>query len=167
MNPTTYQRFCELRDQRAAGEEAPLHTEKRAFEIAVLDLVTGGAKLPTLIDLKNWLAMIHDNERSIGDRLQSLSSRIGSLLAGDAPDKFPPFEIREQPSACDYGAAVAAIEFALDDEDPVEFLRYWNEGEFDILRRNWPDAPEAVYIGADPLHRTAQRASINDTTYGT
>lgn len=49
-------------------------------------------------------------------------------------------------------AAVAAIQFALDDDDGIEFLRYWNEGEFDVLRRNWPGAPEDVYIGADPLH---------------
>lgn len=52
-------------------------------------------------------------------------------------------------------AAVAAIQVALKDEcgDGLQFLRYWNEGEFNILRRNWPDAPEAVYIGADPLLR--------------
>lgn len=52
-------------------------------------------------------------------------------------------------------AAVAAIQVALDDEcgDGLQFLRYWNEGEFDKLRRNWPEAPEAVYIGADPLLR--------------
>jgi hypothetical protein len=49
-------------------------------------------------------------------------------------------------------AAVAAIQVALKDEcgDGLQFLRYWHEGEFNILRRNWPDAPEAVYIGADP-----------------
>jgi len=26
------------------------------------------------------------------------------------------------------------------------------EGEFDVLRKEWPDAPEDVYIGADPLY---------------
>lgn len=51
-------------------------------------------------------------------------------------------------------AAVAAIEFALQDEDGETFLRYWNHGEFDKLRRNWPDAPAEVYIGADPMLRT-------------
>lgn len=40
MIPSTYQRFCTLRDQRRAGEEAPEHTEKRAFEIAVLTLIS-------------------------------------------------------------------------------------------------------------------------------
>jgi len=47
--------------------------------------------------------------------------------------------------------AVAAIEFALEADDGIDFLRYWNEGEFSVLRQEWPEAPETVYIGADPL----------------
>ncbi|HEY1028371.1 MAG TPA: DHHA1 domain-containing protein [Pseudomonas sp.] len=35
-------------------------------------------------------------------------------------------------------------------EEPMEFLRNWNEGNFDTLRREWPDAPIAIYY-ADPL----------------
>lgn len=50
-------------------------------------------------------------------------------------------------------AAVAAIQFALETDDGLNFLRLWNEGEFDILREEWPDAPEDVYIGADPLYK--------------
>ena len=53
-------------------------------------------------------------------------------------------------------AAVAAIQYALGEcdgtGDSMDFLRYWNEGEFDILRRNWENIPDAVFIGADPLH---------------
>ena len=52
-------------------------------------------------------------------------------------------------------AAVAAIAYMLDntddDDDGIQFMRYWNEGEFDIIRRNWPNVPDAVFIGADPL----------------
>lgn len=36
-----------------------------------------------------------------------------------------------------------------DDSDAMEFLRYWNEGEFDILRRNWKNIPDEVFIGAE------------------
>lgn len=50
-------------------------------------------------------------------------------------------------------AAVAAIQFALKTDEGLEFLRYWNYGEFDVIRREWPDAPEEVYIGADPLYQ--------------
>lgn len=50
-------------------------------------------------------------------------------------------------------AAVAAIEFALQpDSDGLEFLRAWFHGDFDAIRKEWPEAPEAVFVGADPLH---------------
>ena len=35
-------------------------------------------------------------------------------------------------------------------ESPLEFLRCWNEGDFEALREEWPDAPEQIYL-ADPL----------------
>lgn len=49
-------------------------------------------------------------------------------------------------------AAVAAIQFALETDEGLEFLRRWNYGDFDVIRREWPEAPESVFIGADPLH---------------
>lgn len=44
--------------------------------------------------LRNWLVVIHDNERALGDRLQSISARINSLLQGDPVDKFAPYQAR-------------------------------------------------------------------------
>jgi len=35
-------------------------------------------------------------------------------------------------------------------DEPMEFLRCWNEGNFDALRKEWPNAPIAIYY-ADPL----------------
>jgi hypothetical protein len=54
-------------------------------------------------------------------------------------------------------AAVAAIAYVLDmrTECPMEFLRCWNQGDFDVIRNEWPDAPEAVFAGADPLYKPA------------
>lgn len=49
-------------------------------------------------------------------------------------------------------AAVAAVQFALSADEGMEFLRCWNQGDFDVCRREWPEAPETVYVGADPLH---------------
>lgn len=48
-------------------------------------------------------------------------------------------------------AAAAAIQFALETDDGLTFLRCWNEGNFDAIRREWPEAPEAVFVGADQL----------------
>ena len=53
-------------------------------------------------------------------------------------------------------AAVAAIQFALDDDEGMQFLRLWNGGDFDVIRREWPEAPEEVFIGADPLHKPSK-----------
>lgn len=54
-------------------------------------------------------------------------------------------------------AAVAAIQYALehcDGADDIElFLKYWNYGEFDIIRRDWENVPDAVFIGADTLFK--------------
>lgn len=49
-------------------------------------------------------------------------------------------------------AAAAAIQFALETDDGLDFLRLWNQGDFDAIRKEWSDAPESVFIGADPLH---------------
>ena len=52
-------------------------------------------------------------------------------------------------------AALAAIEFALNNAEGMAFLRCWNQGDFDDVRNEWPEAPEAVFIGADTLHNLA------------
>lgn len=59
--------------------------------------------------------------------------------------------LAQRPAAVDEACAVAAIQFALTDPEGMTFLRLWNEGEFDTLRREWPDAMRKIYIGADPL----------------
>lgn len=43
--------------------------------------------------------------------------------------------------------AVAAIEFMLSQECecPMDFIRCWDEGDFDAIREEWPEAPKEVY----------------------
>lgn len=47
----------------------------------------------------------------------------------------------------------AVISYVLDNpfESPMEFLRCWNEGSFESLRQEWPDAPQDIYL-ADTQH---------------
>lgn len=47
--------------------------------------------------------------------------------------------------------ASAAIEYALNDDSPMEFLRCWLEGDFEALRTEWHNVPDEVFVGADPL----------------
>lgn len=60
-------------------------------------------------------------------------------------------------SHSDNESSIAAIQFALSAEEGMTFLRIWNEGEFDTIREEWPEAPEEVFIGADPLYVREQR----------
>jgi len=46
-------------------------------------------------------------------------------------------------------ASIAAIQFALEAEEGLEFLRLWNESEFEAIREEWPDCPEECFIGAE------------------
>ena len=43
---------------------------------------------------------------------------------------------------------------SLETDDGLAFLRCWNEGNFEAIRSEWPEAPESVFVGADPLHPT-------------
>lgn len=59
-------------------------------------------------------------------------------------------------------ASIAAISYALKcgtSDGGMEFLHAWNEGNFKAIRNEWPDAPEAVFIGADPLHPLTPKTS--------
>lgn len=49
-----------------------------------------------------------------------------------------------------YNAVISYI-LANPCESPLEFLRCWNEGDFDALRNEWPEASEDIYL-ADPLN---------------
>lgn len=53
--------------------------------------------------------------------------------------------------------AAAAIQFALETDDGLVFLDLWNEGDFDSCRKEWPEAPDDCYIGADPFHPETQK----------
>lgn len=51
--------------------------------------------------------------------------------------------------------AVHVIAFILENhfnlDEPMTFLKLWNEGEFDTLREEWADLdlPDEIFIGAD------------------
>lgn len=43
-------------------------------------------------------------------------------------------------------AAVEAIKFAIGTTEGIEFLRVWMHGEWDVIRKEWPEAPESVFV---------------------
>jgi hypothetical protein len=47
--------------------------------------------------------------------------------------------------------AVAAIEFALATDEGLTFLDCWLHGDFDAIRREWPECPAAAFDGAEVI----------------
>jgi len=45
--------------------------------------------------------------------------------------------------------AVAAIEFSLKTDEGLEFLRIWQHGDFDAIRKEWPECPKECFDGAE------------------
>lgn len=63
-------------------------------------------------------------------------------------------------------AAVEAINFALQTDEGLVFLRLWQHGDFEAIRKEWPECPNSVFIGADSLacgHCGARHASGANT----
>jgi hypothetical protein len=80
----------------------------------------------------------------VGFRLAELEARLAEVERGEQ-------------------SAHAAIQYALEDDDMRDFLRYWFEGNFDALRNNWDDVPESVFW-ADALagDNAATKVSSDD-----
>lgn len=58
---------------------------------------------------------------------------------------------RPQPAIPPNNPAVAVIQYVLDHhcDSPIEFLNCWMHGDFDVIRREWENVPDEVFIGAD------------------
>lgn len=108
-----------------APPSAPVGVEDIAGRLRNLAAIMRGDGGTERIDGKAW------------ERVEELAAFLGALA--------------QQPAAVDGACAAAAIRFALTDPEGMTFLRLWNEGDFDTLRREWPDAPIEVYVGADPI----------------
>lgn len=93
-----------------------------------------------------------------------LYNMIGALIPTAGPTKAHPDDAYREGYAAAIDdalkkvdqapdASTAAIAFALETDEGMTFLRCWNEGDFDAIRREWPEAPDDVFEGADPLFK--------------
>ncbi len=42
--------------------------------------------------------------------------------------------------------AVEAINFAVTTTEGIEFLRAWQHGDWEVIRRDWPECPKTVFV---------------------
>lgn len=89
--------------------------------------------------------MTDPTPEQIGKYLQE----TGAYVTNDKTRKAAISEAVGQASVA-YNAVIDYMLNAGSTEDPMSFLRCWNEGNFDALRKDWPDAPPEIYL-ADPL----------------
>lgn len=61
-------------------------------------------------------------------------------------------------------AAVAAIEFALNTDCALDFLRCWSEGEFDVIRKEWLECPQECFDGAEVTTETLANLAKEEMT---
>lgn len=105
------------------------------------------------------LAQVLRNRFTTECDARAIERAVVAKLHAQGIDTSP--ERVEETAECvhdDGTAAVAAVQFALEADDGMTWLRLWNEGEFDTLRKEWPETPEACFIGADPLHPATKAA---------
>jgi len=102
-----------------------------------------------VLDLKEFAQKGLDGDKCFKNviteiREQNIQINRLKVIVTEREQVIDEFDSRNNP-------ATAAIAYALGDGDGIEFLRCWNEGDFDALRKEWDDVPDEVFIGADPL----------------
>lgn len=85
-----------------------------------------------------------------------LPSNLSSdFSTGAAPSRDSVILVHDSDEPDPSCAFNAAIDYTLScgiGDGGLEFLACWREGNFSAIRREWPDAPDAVFKGADPLY---------------
>lgn len=97
-------------------------------------------------------AMREDQRRGGTDPVRSgcFGPAATTYLRALAAEAVDPAQDRRESGAVSnpFAAWAAATEFALRCDEGLEFLRAWMHGDWDVIRREWPEAPPAVYLAA-------------------
>lgn len=56
-------------------------------------------------------------------------------------------------------SCTAAIKFALETDEGLTFLRLWSDADFPEIREEWPECPDSVFRGCDPLFSVAETST--------
>ena len=86
--------------------------------------------------------------------LAQLGAQVGDELDGEVVRGALVLRPAVRSPAAQRDAALEAMKYALNAEEGMAFLQCWLHGNFSAIRKEWPDAPEAVFVGADPMHKT-------------
>ncbi len=140
-----------INTEKKKQEAQPISAATSAPEICyVLRMNDGGVHM--LIPKSEW-------DRGMWrERATQITDDIGEPLTAYA---FRAAGVPHIERDADNYATIAVIQFVLEtekkDSSGMDYLRLWNEGEFDKCRKEWPEAPDECYIGADVLFKPRKK----------
>ncbi|MBA1280564.1 hypothetical protein [Stutzerimonas stutzeri] len=155
-------RAAAARLRETAFRDSATQVMVRSEDLRVL-LDSVGAETPTASEGGEVAQQLRESEHHVTLLSQALGECIAAarIIRADAALTGPELlvmakslkrHIQMQEQAVENSNAV--IQFLQNEgrDSAFEFLYCWNQGDFDALRLEWPEAPEEVYIGADQFH---------------
>lgn len=106
-----------------------------------------GSAAPTLKAMASNYSTAHSWDELDADACARGAAEIEALRAHIAATAAPGSGVEQDAEINEGDVFRALIKFLLDNdtEQPMDFLRLWNEGSFQECRRDWPEAPGALY----------------------
>lgn len=129
------------------------HTQNNEAQVSILHIGTSGrGKQIFDHEARHQLSLV---AQALGESIAAAGIiRDGVSLTGPELLHFAQ-DLKHHLAGVDQSQAAynAVISYVLANpcESPMEFLHCWNEGNFDSLREEWPNAPADIYF-ADSLH---------------
>lgn len=160
FNPLGYWEFWSLISHKwASASDEVLTLDEANNLLREITLSTGPAAVTVLDDYKLMPKQITEEmayafwaeyTKDRGDLLTRCYRALYETAPSHSHNSEPVKEFNPR-SNSNTDCAVAAIKYALANDEPAAFLQLWMQGEFDALRKEWDNIPEAVFIGAEVL----------------
>lgn len=159
MSQETIDKIKKLSESLPAG--CYLHSLQK-FATGYNSPQAGKNKGTVSVTLRLGLEQIGASTQDLRALSEPYGNKLVPMLLFVEPEVLAPIE--------DHRSSTAAIKYALEKcdgpFDSMEFLRYWNEGSFDVLRRNWPDIPPEVFRGVDQFFQDPNTAQAEESNVG-
>jgi hypothetical protein len=124
----------------------------RAVEAGQVEPATAVDKITYELDgcrrASEYAYMLEQNERPTNDEIAAVLTPLGLSTPTQTAAAIAGFRSLLKKFGRNGDSAQcfeAAIEFALTADNGLEFLRLWNQGEFNVCRDRWPQAPNTCY----------------------
>lgn len=120
------------------------HTILKTTNLQALSMELSYAEIDALIQEYTYIDQLNGNETFYGHQF---AHALTEILAKKAKaEQALAVEAAVRNAQATYNAVINYTIKCGMGEGGIEFLRCWREGNLDAIRKEWPDAPEAVYL---------------------